>query len=98
MEAPDFIKAPHAVESVQVTSVARCKLARFKITAAEARVAKCVRRLPREKVKTQPASVGRRNALRFSEERYKQQKNQISVHLRLKFKVARKMFRRELAH
>ena len=35
MKGPDFIKTTHAVESIQITSVARCKVARFKITAAE---------------------------------------------------------------
>src|ERR1043166_8980762 len=46
----------------------------------------------------QPAAVGCRNALRFSEKGDEQEKNQVSVHLRLKLKVARKIFRRDLTH
>src|SRR5215469_2704629 len=98
MEAPDFIEAPHAVESVKVTSVARRKLARFKIAAAQTRITKHLWRLPREKVETQPAAVGRGHSLCLAEERDEQKENQISVHLRLQLQITGKVFRRDLAH
>jgi hypothetical protein len=98
MKPPDFIDTTNGIEGVEKTCVTGCKLARLEVTAAKVRVAKCSGTLPREKMKTQPAAVRRRDALRFSEERDKEEKNQISVHLRLKLKVARKIFRRDLAH
>src|SRR5215831_13141997 len=98
MKAPDFIKTTNGIERVKITRVVRRELASFKIAGAKICVTKRLGRLPREKVKTQPAAVGRRDALRFPEKGDKQQKNQIGVHLRLKLKVARKIFRRDLAH
>src|SRR5205823_4489602 len=98
MKPPDFIETTNGIQGVEETCVPGCEFACLEITAAQVRVAKCLGTLPREKVKTQPAAVGRRDALRFSEKSDKQQKNQISVHLRLKLKVARKIFRRDLAH
>ena len=98
MKPPDFIETTNGIEGVEKTRVAGRKLARLEITATQVRVTKCLGTLPREKVKTQPAAVRRRDALCFSEKGDKQQKNQISVHLRLKLKVARKIFRRDLAH
>src|SRR5262245_28370522 len=98
MKPPDFIETTNGIEGVEKTCVAGRKLACLEVTATQVRVAKCLGRLPREKVKAQPAAVGRRDALRFSEKRDEQQKNEISVHLRLKLKIARKIFRRDLAH
>src|SRR6266567_3612116 len=72
MESLDFIQAAHAVECIQITRVAGCKFARLEIAAAQVRIAKCLGTLPREKVKTQPAAVRRRDALRFSEKGDKQ--------------------------
>src|SRR5437773_12164456 len=58
MEPPDFIKAPHAVERVEIMRVAGGELTCFEITAAQVDVTKCVRRLTREKMKAQPAPIG----------------------------------------
>src|SRR5262245_43712750 len=98
VKPPNFVEKTNGVESVEITSVVCRELARLKVTTTKICVAKCLRRLPREKMKTQPAAVGRRDALRFSEKCDEQQKNQISVHLRLKLEVARKIFRRDRAH
>jgi len=72
MKPPDFIDTTNGIEGVEKTCVTGCKLARLEVTAAKVRVAKCSGTLPREKMKTQPAAVGRRDALRFSEEGDKQ--------------------------
>src|SRR5437773_10472720 len=72
MKPPDFIETTNAIEDVDKTCVARCKLACLEVTAAQVRVAKCPGTLPREKVKAQPAPVGRRDALRLSEKGDKQ--------------------------
>ena len=72
MEPPDFIETTNGIEGVEKTCVAGRKLARLEVTATQVRVPKCLGRLPGEKVKTQPAAVGRRDALRFSEEGDKQ--------------------------
>ena len=98
MESSDFIQAAHAIECIQITRVAGCKFARLKIAAAQVCIAKCVRTLAGEKMKTQPAAIARRHALGFSKKGDKQEKNEIRVHARLKLKVARKIFRRDLAH
>jgi len=98
MESPDFVHAAHAVESIQIPRVARCKFARLEITAAQVRIAKGVGALPGEKMKTQPAAVARRHALGFSKKRDEQKKDEIRVDARLKLKVANKIFRRDLAH
>ena len=92
MKPPDFIEPTNGIKGVEKTSVVCRELACLKISSAKVRVAKCLRTLPREEVKAQPAAVGRRDALRFSEKGDEQQKNQVSVHLRLKLKVARKIF------
>src|SRR5438876_7335063 len=97
MKPPDFIEATHTVESIEVTRVGRGELARFKIAAPQVDVAKCFRALPREKMKAQPAPVSLRNALRFPEKGDKQKQNKISIHLRLKLQIARKIFRCDLA-
>src|SRR5437899_9743374 len=98
MKAPDFIDTTNGIEGIQKTCVAGRKLARLEIAAAQVCIAKCVRTLADEKMKTQPAAIGRRYALGLAKERDKQKENQISVHLRLKLKIARKIFRRDLAH
>jgi len=92
MKPPDFIEPTNGIKGVEKTRVVCRELACLKISSAKVRVAKCLRTLPREEVKAQPAAVGRRDALRFSEKGDEQQKNQVSVHLRLKLKVARKIF------
>ena len=51
MEPPDFIKAPHAVERVEIMCVADGELICFEITAAQVFVAKRIRALAREQVK-----------------------------------------------
>jgi hypothetical protein len=53
--------------------------------------------LPGEKVKAQPAPVSFRNALGLSEKRDEQKQNKIRIYLRLELKVARKIFRHDLA-
>src|SRR5215211_1790396 len=98
MKAPDFIEPSNGIQRVEKICVAGGKLARLEITSTQVCVTKCLGTLPCKKVKTQPAAVGRRNALRFSEKGDEQQKNQISIHLGLKLEVARKIFRRDLAH
>src|SRR5262245_50314403 len=98
MKPPDLIDPTNGIQGVEKTRVACRELARFEISATTVRVAKCLGTLPGKKVKTQPAAVSRRDALRFSEKGDEQQKNQIGVHLGLKLKVARKIFRRDLAH
>ena len=98
MKPPDFIEATNGIQGVEKICVAGSELARLEVTTTQVCVAKRLWTLPREKMKTQPVAVGRRDALCSSKERDKQQKNQISVHLRLKLKVARKIFRRDLAH
>src|SRR5205814_1123260 len=97
MKPSDFIETTNGIKGVEKTCVAGRKLARLEVTATQVCVAKCLGALPGEKVKTQPAAVGRRDALRFPEKGDEQQQNQVSVHLRLKLKVARKIFRRDLA-
>ena len=67
MKPPDFIETTNGIEGVEKTCVAGRKLARLEVTATQVRVAKCLGTLPREKMKTQPAAVRRRDALRFSE-------------------------------
>src|SRR5213083_1444697 len=59
MKPPDFIETTNGVEGVEKACVAGRKLARLQVTATQVRVAKCLGTLPREKVKTQPAAVGR---------------------------------------
>ena len=67
MESTDFIQTSNSIQRVEKTCVAGRKLARLEVTATQVRVAKCLGTLPREKVKTQPAAVRRRDALRLSE-------------------------------
>ena len=67
MKPPDFIEPTNGIKGVEKTRVVCRELACLKITATQVRVAKCLGALPREKVKTQPAAVRRRDALRFSE-------------------------------
>lgn len=67
MKSPDFIEPAHSVECVEKTCVAGRKLARLEVAATQVRVAKCLGTLPREEMKTQPAAIRRRDALRFSE-------------------------------
>src|SRR5262249_55884319 len=98
MKPANFIEASDSIQSVEKICVAGCKLACLEVTAAQVRVAKCLGTLPCEKMKAQPAAVGRGDALRFPEKGDEQQQNQVSVHLRLKLKIARKIFGRDLAH
>ncbi len=98
MKPSDFIETTNGIQSVEKTGVASGKLARLEIAATQIGVAKCLGTLPRKKVKTQPAAIRRRDALSFSEKGYKQQQNHISVDLRLKLKIARKILGRDLAH
>src|SRR5438876_7859510 len=77
--------------------VARCELACFEITTAQVWVAKCLRTLPREEMKPQPAPVSLRNAPRFSKKRDKQEQNKVRIDLRLELEIARKIFRGDLA-
>src|SRR6478672_2001050 len=72
MKPPNFIETTNGIERVEKTRVAGRKFARLEVTATQIRVAKCLGTLPREKVKTQPTAVGRRDALRFPEECDKQ--------------------------
>jgi len=97
MKPPDFVDATNAIKSIEVMSVTRRELTRLEITPAQVCIAKCVRTLPGEKMKTQPAAIARGHALRFSKKGDKQEKNEIRVHLRLKLKVANKILRRDLA-
>ena len=98
MKASDFIETSNGIQRVEKICVAGGEPARLEITATQVCVAKRFGTLPREKVKPQPAAVGRRDALRFPKKGNKQEKNQVSVYLRLKLKIARKVFRCDLAH
>ena len=98
MKPPDFIETTHPVESIEVARVAGREFIRLEVPTAQVCIAKYPGTLPREKMKPQPAAVGRRHALCFSKKCDKQQKNEISVHLRLELKIARKIFGRDLAH
>jgi hypothetical protein len=97
MKTPDFIEAPRSVEGVEVTCIARGKLARLQITAPQVCIAKCLRVLAGKKMKAQPAAIGARNSLGFSKESNKQKKNKISIDLGLELQIARKIFRSDLA-
>src|SRR4029453_2829337 len=76
--------------------VAGGELGCLEITAPEIFVAKRLRALTREKMKTQPAPVSSRNALRFSKEGDKQKENKIGVDLRLELEIAGEVFRSNL--
>src|SRR6266513_3613201 len=97
MKAPDLIEAPLGIEGIEVKCVALCEFARLQITAAQVRVAKCLRALARKKMKAQPAPVHARDSLGFSKEGDKQKQNQIGIDLRLKLQIACKIFRSDLA-
>jgi len=88
----DFIKTPDTVEGIEILGVAGGELARFEIATAQIFIAECVRTLPTEKVKTQPAAISAGNALGFAKESDKQEENEISVNLRLELEIARKFF------
>src|SRR5690349_3641616 len=98
MKPPDFVEPTNGIEGIEKTRVAGCKFARLEIPASQICIAKRSGRLPREKVKTQPAAVRRRHPLGFSKKSNKQQKNKISVHLSLKLQIPRKIFGRNFAH
>jgi len=97
MKAPDFIETSLAVERVEITRVARGKLARLQITSTQVCIAKCLRALACEKMKAQPAPVHARDSLRFSKERNKQKQNEIGIDLRLELQISRKIFGSDLA-
>ena len=48
-------------------------------------------------MKTQPAAIGSRNALRFAKESDEQKKHEISIDLRLELEIAREIFRADFA-
>src|SRR5262245_55314402 len=62
MKPPDLVETTNGVERVEKVCVAGSKFARLQVTATQVRVAKCFGALPNEKVKTQPAAVGRGHA------------------------------------
>src|ERR1044072_274810 len=97
MKAADFIKTPLAVECVEVVCVARRELAGLEIAGTQICIAKCLRALTREEVKTQTAPVHARTSLRFSKERDKQKENKIGIDLRLELQIACKIFGGNLA-
>ena len=98
MKPADLIETSNSIQRIEKICVARRKLAGLEVTATQVRVTKCLGTLPREQVKAQPAAVRRRDTLRFPEKSDEQEKNKVSVHLSLKLKVSRKIFRRDLAH
>ncbi len=57
MEPPDFVEATHTIESIEIMGVTRRELAGLEIAAPQICIVKCLRALPREKMKAQPASV-----------------------------------------
>ena len=97
METVDFIQTSLGVEGIEIMCVARSELACLKITGAQVRVAKCFGALAREEMKAQPAPVDARNALSFSKEGDKQEKNKVRIDLSLKLQIPRKIFRSDLA-
>ena len=84
MKPSDFVEPAHAIE-------------RIEITAAQVWIPKCLRALPGEKMKAQPAAVSARNSLGFSKKCDKQKQNKIRIYLRLELKIARKIFRCDFA-
>src|SRR2546430_16959071 len=64
----DFIKTPDTVEGIKILGVAGGELASFEIAAAQILIAEGIGTLPAEKMKTQPAAIGARNALGFAKE------------------------------
>src|SRR4029453_4447161 len=97
MKAADFIETSMTVERVEVIRVARCELVRLQITGAQVRIAKCFRALAREQMKAHPAPGPARDPLGFSKKGDKKKQNEISIDLRLKLQIARKIFRSDFA-
>jgi len=96
-EGAYFFQAPHSIERIEIIRVARGQFRRLQIAAAQISVPKSARALPDEKMKAQPSAVRFGYALSFAKKRYKEQKHEISVDLRLKLKVAGKIFRSDFA-
>ena len=93
----DFIQPPEPVEGIKILSIAGGELAGFEIAAAQIFIAECIGALAAEKMKTQPATIGTRNALGFAKESDKQEEDEISIDLRLKLEIAGKFFGRDPA-
>ena len=96
-EASDLIEAAHPVQRIEIMCVTSGKLACLEVTATEIFVAKSLRALARKKMEAQPPPVSSRHSLRFPKKSDEQNENKIGIHLRLKLKVAREIFRRDLA-
>ena len=88
----DFIEPPDPVERIKILSIAGGELAGFEIAAAQIFVAEGIGTLPAEKMKTQPAAIGTRNALGFAKESDEQEENKIGIDLRLELQIAGKFF------
>ena len=89
----DLLKPPETVEGIEIVGIAGGELASFEIAPAQIFIAKCIRTLPAKKMKTQPATIGPRNALSLAKESDKQEEDEISIDLRLELEIARKIFR-----
>ena len=96
-EAADLLDPAEAVEGVEKARVARGQLGRFEIATAQIGVAKGAGRLRLEKMETQPAAIGARDALRFAKEGDEEEENQIGVDPRLELEVAREILRSDAA-
>ena len=96
-ESSDFFKAAETIERVEIFGVTGRKLGRFQITPAQIFVAKCAGTTSGKEMEPEPAPISPRDALRFPEKRDEQQENEIGVHLRLEFKIAREFLRADLA-
>ena len=96
-EGANFFQPAHSVESIEVLRVAGGELRRFEIAAAQIVVVESVWTISGEQMKAQPAAIGARDALCFSEKRDEQEEHKISVHLGLQFQIARKIFGTNLA-
>jgi hypothetical protein len=88
----DLIKPPHTVESIEIPGVAGSEFASFEIAAAQIFIAESLGTLPAEKMKTQPAAIGTRNALGFAKESDEQEENKIGINLRLELQIPGKFF------
>src|SRR5207302_4660753 len=96
-EGANFFQSAHSVESVEVLSVTGGELGRFEIAAAQIVIVESFRTISGEQMKAQPAAIGARNALGFSEKRDEQKEHKISVHLSLQLQITRKIFGTNLA-
>src|SRR5262249_54751716 len=96
-ELPNFFNAAGSIQRIEVAGITRRKLNGLQIARAQISILESVRTLTSEEMKTQPAAIGARDALRFSKKGDEQEEDEIGVDVRLELEVASKMFGRDLA-